>query len=96
MGEFYLADFEVCHNALANEETSPYDCNSFNDSGKHLRNSCEYGSCDRIIEAEIRLKEMKNLSPDKLILGHLNIDSSRNKFDSLKDTLGRNRYSFDF
>ena len=33
---------------------------------------------------------MKNLSPDKLILGHLSISSTRNKLDSLKNTIGRN------
>ena len=33
---------------------------------------------------------MKNRSPDKLIFGHLNINSLRNKFDSLKNTIGRN------
>ena len=42
-----------------------YDYYSFNDSGKHLGNFCEYGSCNRIIEAEIKLKEIKNRSPDK-------------------------------
>ena len=43
-GEFYLVDFEAYYNILANEETPPYDCNSFNDSEKHLSNSCEHGS----------------------------------------------------
>ena len=33
---------------------------------------------------------MKNRSPGKLILGHVNINSLRNKFDSLKNTVGRN------
>ena len=33
---------------------------------------------------------MKNHSLDKLILGHLNISSLRNKFNSLKSTIGRN------
>ena len=67
-----------------------YDYYSFNDSGKHLGNFCEYGSCNRIIEAEIKLKEIKNRSPDKWILGHLNNYSSKNKFDSLKNTLCKN------
>ena len=78
-----MVNFEVYYNVLANEETSPYDYYSFNDSGKHLGNFSEYGSCNRIIEAEIKLKEIKNRSPDKWILGHLNIYSSKNKFDSL-------------
>ena len=81
---------KVYYNVLANEQTSPYDYYSFNDSGKHFGNFCEYGSCNRIIEAEIKLKEIKNRSPDKWILGHLNIYSSKNKFDSLKNTTCRN------
>ena len=68
----------------------PYNRNSFSDSGKHLSNSCEYGSCNRIIEAKIVRKEMKNGSPDKFILGHLNINLLRNKFDFLKNAIGRN------
>ena len=53
-------------------------------------NSCEYGSCNRIIGTKVGLKEMKIRPADKLILGHLNISSLRNKFDSLKNTMGRN------
>lgn len=52
---------------------------SFNVSVKDLKNSCEYGSCNRVIEAKIGVKQMKNRSSDKLIL---NINSLRNKFDS--------------
>ena len=51
--------------------------------------SSEYGPCNRIIEVKIGLKEIKNRSTDKLILGHLNISSLRNKFGSLKNTVGR-------
>ena len=39
---------------------------------------------DSFIDAKIGLKEMKNHCSDKLILGHLNINSIRNKFDTLK------------
>lgn len=52
---------------------------SFNVSVKDLRNSCKYGSCNRVIEAKIGVKQMKNRSSDKLIL---NINSLRSKFDS--------------
>ena len=65
-----MVDFEVYRNTLANRETSPYDCNSFNDSRKHLSNYCEYGTCNRIIEANIGLKEMKSYLTNKLILGY--------------------------
>ena len=53
-------------------------------------NFCDCGSCNRIIEAEIGLKEMKNFSPDKLILDHLNINSLTNKFDSLENNIDIN------
>ena len=33
---------------------------------------------------------MRNRSPEKIYLGHLNIDSIRNKFDSLKYNAGKN------
>ena len=33
---------------------------------------------------------MKSCSPDKLILGHLSINSLKNRFDSLKHTIRRN------
>ena len=39
---------------------------------------------------------MKTRSPDKFILGHLNIKLLKNKFNSLKNNIGRNRHSFDF
>ena len=35
-------------------------------------------------EAKTRLTKMKFQSPEKLILGHLSINSIRNKFDNLK------------
>ena len=34
-------------------------------------------------DAKKRLKEIKIQSPDELILGHLNINSVRNKFEAL-------------
>ena len=85
-----MVDCEVYQNALTNEETPLHDCNSFNDSGKQFNNSCEYGSCNRIIKPKIGLKEMKKRLPDKIIFSHLNINSLRNKFDSVKNTIGRN------
>ena len=36
------------------------------------------------------LKEMKTQSSDKLILGHLNINSIRNKFEALKFIIDNN------
>ena len=40
--------------------------------------------------AKSRLMEMKAQSSDKLILGHLNINSIRNKFEALKFIIGNN------
>ena len=62
---------KVNHNALANEKTPSCNCNSFNGSVKHPSNSHEYGPCNKITDAKIGLKEMKNLSTNKLILSHL-------------------------
>ena len=41
-----------------------------------------------------RLKEMKIQSSDKLILGHLNINSIRNKFEALKFIIEQKIYTF--
>ena len=42
------------------------------------------------LNAKSRLKEMKAQSSDKLILGHLNINSVRNKFQALKFIIDNN------
>ena len=41
-------------------------------------------------DAKVALQAMKRNSPDKLILGHLNINSIRNKFDALTYIIGNN------
>ena len=43
-----------------------------------------------VLDAKSRLKEMKAQSSDKLILGHLNISSIRNKFEALKFIIDNN------
>ena len=48
------------------------------------------------LNAKSRLMEMKAQSSDKLILGHLNINSIRNKFEALKFIIGNNIDIFDF
>ena len=42
------------------------------------------------LDAKSRLKEVKAQSPEKLILGHLNINSIRNKFEALKFIIDNN------
>ena len=43
-----------------------------------------------VLDTKSRLKEMKAQSSDKLILGHLNINSIRNKFEALKFIIDNN------
>ena len=45
-------------------------------------------SVNDLSDAKTGLKKMKIRSHDKLILGHVNINSIRNKFDSLVYMLG--------
>ena len=54
------------------------------------RSDKQQTSLDRINEAKIGLKEMKEKSPNKLIVEHLNINSIRNKFEFLEDIINRN------
>ena len=51
---------------------------------------------NNITDAKIGLQEMKRNSPDRLILGHVNINSIRNKFDALSYIIGNNRYNSHF
>ena len=57
------------------------------DDSQYLNNQCNITdrskSVTDFLNAKIGLKEMKIRSPDKLILGYVNINSIRNKFDSL-------------
>ena len=46
------------------------------------------------LDEKSRLKEIKAQSSDKLILGHLNIRSIRNKFEALKFIIYHNIYIF--
>ena len=45
-------------------------------------------------DSKSRLKEIKAQSSDKLILGHLNINSIRNKFEALKFIIEQKIYTF--
>ena len=45
---------------------------------------------NNVIDAKIGLQEMKPNSPDKLILGHVSINSIRNKFDTFAYIIGNN------
>ena len=43
-----------------------------------------------IVDAKIGLREMKIQCPEKIIVGHLNINSIRNKFDALSFIIDTN------
>ena len=57
------------------------------DDSQYLKNQPNIAdrlkSVTDVLDPKTGLKEMKIRSPDKLILGHVNINSIRNKFDSL-------------
>ena len=57
---------------------------SLNNSNSTSKEPSSSSSQRYSLDAKARLMEMKPQSPDKLILGHLNINSIRNKFDGLK------------
>ena len=57
---------------------------SLNQSDKHQT------SLEGINEAKIGLKEIKENSPNKLVVGRLNINSKRNRFEFLEDVINRN------
>ena len=57
---------------------------SLNNSNSTSKEPSSSSSQRYSLDAKARLMEMKPQLPDKLILGHLNINSIRNKFDGLK------------
>ena len=63
-------------------------CTSELTSGNNSNSSSEkpsFSSSQRdSLDAAARLTEMKSQSPDKLILGHININSIRNRFDGVE------------
>ena len=79
--EFYLVDF-----------TNP--TNKLRDDSQYLNNHPNIAdrlkSVTDVLDAKTGLKEMEIRSPDKLILGHVNINSTRNKFDFLIYMLDKN------
>ena len=61
----------------SNESLSSVLCNSESKSESGCSNKGNF------TDAKVGLQEMKPKCPDKLIMGHLNINSIRNKFDTL-------------
>ena len=61
----------------SNESLSSVLCNSESKSESGCSNKGNF------TDAKVGLLEMKSRCPDKLIMGHLNINSVRNKFDVL-------------
>ena len=67
----------------SNESLSSVLCNSDSKSESGCSNESNF------TDAKVGLQEMKSNCPDKLIMGHLNINPIRNKFDALS-LIGKN------
>ena len=52
--------------------------------------SPSFSAPDQFNDAKIKLKVMKENSPNKIILRHFNINSLRNKFEALQFIINRN------
>ena len=63
----------------SNKSLSSVLCNSESKSKSGRSNK----SKNNITDDKVGLEEMKSKCPDKLIMGHININSIRNKFDAL-------------
>ena len=64
------------------------DCSYLSHQSKFLNISSELTNI--VTDAKIGLQKMKQKSPDKFILGNLNINSIRNKPDALTYTISYN------
>ena len=72
--KFYPVDFANPGNKLRGDSQYLNDQPNIADRSKSVTD---------VLDAKTRLKEMKIHSTDKQILGHVNINSIRNKIDSL-------------
>ena len=82
-------DFEIdtkLPSTVAESKSILTTLRNYNSLQKSLSSLSKIGA----LNAKSRLKEMKAQSSDKLILGHLNINSIRNKFEALKFIIGNN------
>ena len=70
----------------SNKSLSSVLCNSESKS----KSGCSNKSKNNITYDKVGLQEMKSKCPDKLIMGHININSIRNKFDALSLTVRNN------
>ena len=84
-----MIDFEIKTkrpSAVVENKSIPTTLSNYNSLQKSPSSLPKIGALD----AKSRLKEMKALSSDKLILGHTNINSIRNKFEALKFIIDNN------
>ena len=68
-------------------ESSHCDENIIITQSNIIPNSFHSTKHNDILDAKIGLREMKIQCPEKIIVGHLNINSIRNKFDLLSLSL---------
>ena len=93
---FYLTGSKLSKNAFSRALENIIDVDVY-----HTSDSCSLSHqskflnissklTNNVTDAKIGLQEMKRNSPDRLILGHVNINSIRNKFDALTYIIGNN------
>ena len=71
-------------------ESSHCDEYAFITQSNIISNSFDSTKHNDIVDAKIGLREMKIQCPEKIIVGHLNINSVRNKFDALSFIIDTN------
>ena len=68
------------------------DESNFITQSKIIPNSFDSTDHNDILDAKIRLSELKIQCQEKIIVGHLNINSITNKFDALSFIIYTNRH----
>ena len=79
-------------NNLSSErgESVLYDEDKFNTQSKIIPNSFNSTDLNDILDPKIGLREMEIQCPQKITVGHLNINSIRNKLDALSFIIDTN------
>ena len=86
--QFKNGFYSAVANIIDVDISHTYDSCSLSHQSKFLN---IYSKLTNILtDAKIGLQEIKGNSPEKLILGHLNINPTRSKFDGLTYIIGNN------
>ena len=86
---------EISTDLLNENDTQPSPSNSIKRNEDYIYEeailkSPLFSAPEEFNDAKIGLKVMKENSPNKIIVGHLNINSLRNKFEALQFIINRN------